>query len=92
LLARLGLTPQKPLQRAHQRNQEAIERWKRERYPAIAQETGETQADLYFRDESEFRADAVQGKTQGVKTIDRLEHFIRQKNNWFSPCPPCSLW
>ena len=30
LLARLGLTPQKPLQRAYQRDPEAIERWQRE--------------------------------------------------------------
>jgi transposase len=67
LLARLGLTPQKPLQRAYQRNPEAIERWKRESYPAIAREARETQADLYFWDESGFRADAVQGKTWGVK-------------------------
>jgi transposase len=67
LLARLGLTPQKPLQRAYQRNPEAIERWKRETYPAIAQEARETQADIYFWDESGFRADAVQGKTWGVK-------------------------
>jgi transposase len=67
LLARLGLTPQKPLQRAYQRNPEAIERWKRESYPAIAQEAKETQADIYFWDESGFRADAVHGKTWGVK-------------------------
>jgi transposase len=67
LLSRLGLTVQKPLQRAYQRNSEAIERWKRETYPAIAKEARETQADLYFWDESGFRADAVQGKTWGVK-------------------------
>lgn len=36
LLARLGLTAQKPLQRAYQRDPEAIERWQRETYPAIA--------------------------------------------------------
>lgn len=67
LLARLGLTPQKPLQRAYQRNPEAIERWKRETYPAIAQEAKETQAGISFWDESGFRADAVHGKTWGVK-------------------------
>jgi hypothetical protein len=67
LLARLGLTPQKPLQRAHQRNPEAIERWKRETCPAIAQEARETQADIYFWNESRFRADTVHGKTWGVK-------------------------
>jgi transposase len=37
LLAKLGLTPQKPLQRAYQRDPEAIEAWQRERYPAICQ-------------------------------------------------------
>ena len=36
LLAKLGLTPQKPLQRAYQRDPEAIEKWQRETYPAIA--------------------------------------------------------
>src|ERR1700704_5988588 len=36
LLAKLGLTPQKPLQRAYQRDPEAIEAWRHERYPAIA--------------------------------------------------------
>ena len=36
LLAKLGLTPQKPLQRALQRGPEAIEQWQRKTYPAIA--------------------------------------------------------
>jgi len=67
LLARLGLTPQKPLQRAYQRDPEAIERWQRETYPALAQQAKETPADIYFWDESGFRANAVQGKTWGVK-------------------------
>jgi transposase len=33
LLARLGLSPQKPLQRAYQRDPEAIERWQRGAIP-----------------------------------------------------------
>lgn len=69
LLARLGLTPQKPLQRAYQRDPEAIERWQRETYPAIAQRAKTEQADIYFWDESGFRADAVHGKTWGVKGL-----------------------
>ena len=36
LLAKLGLTPQKPLQRAYQRDPEAVERWRRETFPTIA--------------------------------------------------------
>jgi len=67
LLARLGLTPQKPLQRAYQRDPEAIERWQRETYPAIARRARAENADIYFWDESGFRADAVQGQTWGVK-------------------------
>src|SRR6185369_6644440 len=57
----------KPLQRAYQRAPEAIERWQRETYPAIARRAKKERADIYFWDESGFRADAVQGKTWGVK-------------------------
>jgi transposase len=67
LLARLGLTAQKPLQRAYQRDLEAIERWRRDTYPAIVRRARAEKADIYFWDESGFRADAVQGRTWGVK-------------------------
>src|SRR5215470_16778249 len=36
VLAKVGLTPQKPLARAYERDPEAIEAWKRETYPNIA--------------------------------------------------------
>ena len=48
LLARLGLTPQKPLQRAYQRDPEAIEAWQRERYPAIAQQAKASGGEVFF--------------------------------------------
>jgi hypothetical protein len=67
LLARVGLTPQKPLQRAYQRDPEAITRWQRETYPAVARQAKRDGADIYFWDESGFRADAVHGKTWGAK-------------------------
>ena len=63
LLARLGLTAQKPLQRAYQRDPAAIERWQRETYPALAAQAKRDGAAIYFWDESGFRADRVQGKT-----------------------------
>ena len=63
LLARLGLTAQKPLQRAYQRDPEAIERWQRETYPALAAHAKRDGAAIYFWDESGFCADSVQGKT-----------------------------
>lgn len=67
LLARLGLTPQKPLQRAYQRDPQAIERWQRETYPAIARTAKAQGAQVFFWDESGFRADTVHGKTWGAR-------------------------
>lgn len=67
LLAKLGLTPQKPLQRAYQRDPEAVDRWQRETYPAIARRAKKEGADIFFWDESGFRADTVHGKTWGVR-------------------------
>lgn len=67
LLARLGLTPQKPLERAYQRDPEAIERWQREQYPRIAAPARREGAEVLFWDESGFRTDAVHGKTWGVR-------------------------
>jgi transposase len=67
LLSRLGLTPQKPLQRAYQRDPAAIQRWQRETFPGIAAQARATGAEIYFWDESGFRADTVHGKTWAPK-------------------------
>ena len=73
LLARLGLTPhlspfrEKPLQRAYQRDPEAIEKWQQETFPAIAKQAKAEGAEIFFWDESGFRADTVHGKTWGVR-------------------------
>jgi transposase len=67
LLAKLNLTPQKPLQRAYQRDPVAIERWRRETYPAIARQAKAEGGEVFFWDESGFRADTVQGRTWGVR-------------------------
>jgi transposase len=67
LLAKLGLTPQKPLKRAYERDPAAIEAWKHDTYPSIAKRAKQQRAEIYFWDESGFRADAVQGQTWGMK-------------------------
>ncbi len=67
LLAKLGLTPQKPLQRAYQRDPEAIEKWRRETFPDIAKQAKDAGGEVCFWDESGFRADTVHGKTWGAK-------------------------
>jgi transposase len=67
LLARLGLTPQKPLQRAYERDPAAIDAWKIDVYPSLAARAKRCGAEIYFWDESGFRGNAVQGRTWGVK-------------------------
>lgn len=79
LLARLGLTPQKPLQRAYQRDPQAIERWQRETYPALVRQAKRDTADIHFWDESGFRADSVQGKTWAKKGQTPVVHVPGQR-------------
>jgi transposase len=67
LLAKLGLTVQKPLQRAYQRDPEAVEKWQKTTYPQIERKARKEGAEIYFWDESGFRADAVQGMTWSAK-------------------------
>src|SRR6202140_2075653 len=67
LLAKLGLTPQKPLKRAYERDPAAIEAWKNDTYPSIARQAKRRGAEICFWDESGFRADVVQGTTWGVQ-------------------------
>jgi transposase len=69
LLAKLGLTPQKPLERAYQRNPVAIEKWKRESFPSIAGAAKAVGGEAYFWDESGFRADTVHGKTWDIAPL-----------------------
>ena len=67
LLAKLQLTPQKPLQRAYQRDPEAIALWQQQTYPALARQAKRDGAQILFWDESGFRADTVHGKTWGLR-------------------------
>ena len=74
LLAELNLTPQKPLQRAYQRDPQAVERWQRETYPALVSRAKREKAEIYFWDESGFRADAVHGRpgpTRNTPVVSR---------------------
>ena len=59
LLAKLGPAPQKPLQRAYQRDPLAIETWRHEQFPTIAKQAKDTGGRVYFWDETGFRADDV---------------------------------
>lgn len=81
LLAKLGLPPQKPLQRACQRDPEAIEQWQRETYPALARKAKKCGGEVFFWDESGFRADAVHGRTWGVRGVTPIVHRPGQRQS-----------
>ncbi len=75
LLNKLGLSPQKPLRRAYQQDQEAVERWVNEEYPEIRKLAKREKARIFFADEASVRSDyhsgttwAPRGKTPVVPT------------------------
>src|SRR5512147_2538983 len=63
LLRRLGLSPQRPLWRAYQQNPEAVDRWKREQFPAIRAQAAAAGATIWFADEAGVRSDYHAGTT-----------------------------
>jgi transposase len=67
LLAELGITPQKPLRRAYERDPVAIERWKQEEYPRLRARAEQKGADIFFLDEAGVRSDQVLGRTWAPK-------------------------
>ena len=81
LLAELGLTPQKPLMRAYERDPEAIEAWKRDTYPSIVKRAKQRGAEICFWDESGFRADVVQGTTWGARGQTPIVHVPGQRQS-----------
>jgi transposase len=56
-----GLSPQKPVRRAYERNDAAIARWLRTDYPAIARQARQEGATIYWGDEMGLRSDHVTG-------------------------------
>ena len=56
-----GMTPQKPVRRAYERNDEAIKRWLLAQYPALVGEAKRERATIYWGDEMGLRSDHVTG-------------------------------
>jgi len=47
LLAEIGMTPQKPIRRAYQRDPVAIDKWQKEKFPIIHKRTGGPDAEFF---------------------------------------------
>jgi transposase len=58
-----GLSVQKPVRRAYERNDEAIERWLRAQYPALSRQAKRERAAIYWGDEMGLRSDHVAGSS-----------------------------
>lgn len=63
ILNKLGLSPQRPLYRAHQQNPELVRQWKQEVYPKIRAQAAAAGATIFFADEAGLRTDHHAGTT-----------------------------
>jgi transposase len=66
-LRRWGLTPQKPLRRAYERDPEAVRRWLANQYPAIRREAKRKGALIHWGDEMGLRSDHTAGRSWGLR-------------------------
>jgi len=63
LLRKLGLSPQRPLRKAYQRDEEKIKAWRKKAYPEIQKLAKRQGATIYFGDEASVRSDTHSGTT-----------------------------
>ena len=69
LLAQLGITPQKPLYRAIERDETLVNKWLKTEYPKIGTMAKAQGADIYFGDAAHIRSDHHAGRTWGKKGV-----------------------
>jgi transposase len=67
LLAQLGITSQKPLHRAIERDEALVQKWLKAEYPKIKKMAKAQGADIYFGDAAHIRSDHHSGRTWGKK-------------------------
>jgi hypothetical protein len=67
LLAQLGITCQKPLHRARERDEALVQQWLKKEYPGIKRIAQKQGADIYFGDAAHIRSDHHGGRTWGKK-------------------------
>ncbi len=63
LLHKMGLSPQRPLRRAYQRDEEKVKAWQEKGYPEIKRLAKKEGATIYFGDEASVRSDYHNGTT-----------------------------
>lgn len=66
-LLRWGFTPQKPVRRAYEQDDAAVQRWLKEDYPAIREAAKKEKALIYWGDEMGVRSDHQAGRSYAPK-------------------------
>ena len=69
LLAQLGITSQKPLHQAVERDEALVQKWLKVEYPKIKKMAKTQGADIYFGDAAHIRSDHHSGRTWGKKGV-----------------------
>ncbi len=67
LLAQLGISCQKPLHHALERDETLVQQWLKQEYPKIRALARREKADIYFGDAAHMRSDHHAGRTWGKK-------------------------
>ena len=67
LLARLNITPQKPLRRAYERDPQQVNQWLQQTYPKLRVRARKHGAKIFFLDEAGFNSEPNLGRTYGLK-------------------------
>src|ERR1700751_1427663 len=67
LLAQLGISCQKPLHHALERDEALVQQWLKQEYPKIKALASREKADIYFGDAAHMRSDHHAGRTWGKK-------------------------
>ncbi len=67
LLVQLGITCQKPLHRAQERDEALVEQWLKKEYPKIKALAQREKAEIFFGDAAHMRSDHHAGRTWGKK-------------------------
>jgi transposase len=67
LLTQLGISCQKPLHHALERDETLVQRWLKQEYPKIKALARREKADIYFGDTAHMRSDHHAGRTWGKK-------------------------
>lgn len=95
LLAKIGITPQKPVRRAFQRDDQECMQWMTEEFPQIVRGARRRQATLLFLDETGVHEAAAVGRTWGVRgktPVVRVSGSRRKINVISAVSPRGRLW